>query len=129
MNDKVCSCGNPECKEREVDAGPPSSLTAMLSIVADSAPEKITRFERIVCALIRSNQFHSGPQGLEELLYVARFFSDAVDGHELGGKGIKGWTRARFTEELERQLFKCGNVYQERAEGVAKTIARVFYGD
>lgn len=80
--DRACAnCGGSRAVEHT--ASQPSIMTALMSMMSDCVPEKVTRFERIVCALIRCNQFHGTEAGIDEMLIAANQIVHGIDAHEM----------------------------------------------
>lgn len=98
-------------------------LQNMLTVMT---PERVTRLERLVCAMLR-NGIHSHPAKGEfaaDLVRHARLIEQALN--QLP-PGIPGYTREGFTLECQRQLFRMSPFHQENSRAVAEELANVFY--
>lgn len=51
-----------------------------------------------------------------------------VEVQDVAAVHVNGWSRETFTQELARQLFKCGTIHQEDLEQVVSMLSNIFYG-
>src|SRR5882672_7721895 len=125
----------PAIEPREKKNVDEQALAQLFSSFQNQLPEKTTRLERIVCAMLR-NGIHSHPakgEFAESLVSNARLIEkwllNIEHGKFLPNKhypGIPGYTCEGFIRECARQLVIV-NVHQNDSWAVAEHLANVFY--